>query len=282
MQNYKKRSGNNPVEKEELTIEEIHAISLAILKKIDSVAEQLHLQYFLAYGSLIGAVRHHGFIPWDDDLDIMMPRDDYEKIIAYFVKEEKTLYPYRVFSNRNHADYPHMIARICNVEYPIEVKNEIPCGMGVFVDVYPLDGMGNDKAHWQRMMRKRQQLIAGSYYATRQHFEMPGKKYRILDKYLLYLFAKWKGKKYFLDRLEAYKNCFLWDESQYVGCIVWEPEMFEKKYFLETVRLPFEDMQVMVPKEYDELLRVSYGNYMELPAEEQRHPQHNYKAYRKK
>lgn len=265
----------------ELTIEEIHEITLNILKKIDEVAIELNLKYYLAYGSLIGAVRHHGFIPWDDDLDIMMLREDYEKLITYFMEHEKELYPYKIFSNRNNKDYPHMIARVCNVDYPIEVENEIPCGMGVFVDIYPIDGMGNDKAAWQRMMKKRQQLIAGSYYATRKHFEIPKKRYRAFDKYLLYLFAKWKGKNYFLDRLEQYKNRFSLDASRYAGCIVWEQEMFEKEYFLETERLPFEGMLVMVPKQYDRLLRISYGDYMKLPPVEEQQPQHNYKAYQK-
>lgn len=265
----------------ELNIDEVHAVTLDILKKIDELTAKLGLSYYMAYGSLIGVVRHQGFIPWDDDLDIMMRRADYEKFLMYCNEHEEELYPYRLFSNRNNENYPHMIARFCNVEYPVVVNNEIPCGMGVFVDIYPLDGMGNSRKVWKKMMRTRQQLIAGSYYATREKFEIPKKKYRIVDKYLLYLFAKWKGKKYFLDRLEQYKNCFSWDESRYVGCIVWEPEMFEKEYFEETARLPFCDMQVMVPKEYDKLLHTSYGNYMELPPEDARHPQHNYKAYSK-
>lgn len=273
--------GQSTEMKKEMNIDEIHAVTLDILKKLDALTAELGLSYYMAYGSLIGVVRHQGFIPWDDDLDIMMRRVDYEKFLSYCIEHEEELYPYRLFSNRNNENYPHMIARFCNVEYPVVVNNEIACGMGVFVDIYPLDGMGNSREVWNKMMRTRQQLIAGSYYATREKFEVPKKKYRIVDRYLLYLFAKWKGKKYFLDKLEQYKNCFSWDESRYVGCIVWEPEMFEKEYFEETDRLPFCDMQVMVPKEYDKLLRTSYGNYMELPPEEARHPQHNYKAYSK-
>ncbi len=265
----------------ELQLDEIHEITLDLLKKIDSLTAELGIHYYMAYGSLIGTVRHKGFIPWDDDLDIMMQREDYEKFLAYCIQNEEKLYPYRIFSTRNNPDYPHMIARFCNVEYPVEVNNEIPCGLGVFVDIYPLDGMGNSKEEWQKMMKLRQQLIAGSYYATRKQFEIPKKKYRIVDKYLLYLFAKWKGKDYFLNKLEQYKNRFSWDDSRYVGCIIWEPEMFEKEYFKETTRLPFCDMEVMVPKEYDRLLRTSYGDYMQLPPEEERHPQHNYRAYRK-
>ena len=155
----------------EMSIEEIHEVTLAILKKIDAIAEEIGIRYFMAYGSLIGVVRHRGFIPWDDDLDMMMIREDYEKFLAYFEEHEQELVPYKIFNNRNNAGYPHMITRVCNVEYPIEVDNEIPCGMGVFVDIYPIDPMGNDEKEWERVMHYRQQLIAGSYYASRIRFE---------------------------------------------------------------------------------------------------------------
>ena len=188
--------------------------------------------------------------------------------------------PYKIFNNRNNAGYPHMITRVCNVEYPIEVDNEIPCGMGVFVDIYPIDPMGSDEKEWERVMHYRQQLIAGSYYASRIRFEKPGKSYRCLDRYLLYRYAKKRGLAYFLNKLESYKNRYRWEDSRYAGCIVWEPELFEKEYFEEVTRLPFCDMQVMVPKEYDRMLTTSYGDYMQLPPKEAQKPQHNYTAYR--
>ena len=123
----------------EMSIDEIHEATLEILKVIDSIAKKLKIKYFMAYGSLIGVVRHKGFIPWDDDLDLMMLREDYEKFLVYFAEHEQELMPYKIFTNRNNKDYPNMIARVCNVNYPIQVENEIPCGMGIFVDIYPID-----------------------------------------------------------------------------------------------------------------------------------------------
>lgn len=265
----------------ELTMEEIHEVTLGILKKVDEIATKQGLRYFTAYGSLIGVIRHQGFIPWDDDLDIMMLRGDYDRLLVYFKEQEEALYPYKLFCVQNNPNYPHMIARICNVEYPVIVENETPCGMGVFIDVYPMDGLGSSREMWRKMLLKKQQLVAGSYYATREKFEIPRKKYRIPDRFLLYLFAKLVGRDFFTDRLEKYKNCFSWEESRYAGCAVWEREMYEKWYFDEVTRMPFEDMQVMVPKEYDKILRVVYGDYMELPPEGARRPQHNYRAYKK-
>ena len=96
----------------EMSIEEIHEVTLAILKKIDAIAEEIGIRYFMAYGSLIGVVRHRGFIPWDDDLDMMMIREDYEKFLAYFEEHEQELVPYKIFNNRNNAGYPHMITGV--------------------------------------------------------------------------------------------------------------------------------------------------------------------------
>ncbi|MFR4128769.1 MAG: phosphorylcholine transferase LicD [Roseburia inulinivorans] len=266
----------------EMSIDEIHEATLEILKVIDSIAKKLKIKYFMAYGSLIGVVRHKGFIPWDDDLDLMMLREDYEKFLVYFAEHEQELMPYKIFTNRNNKDYPNMIARVCNVNYPIQVENEIPCGMGIFVDIYPIDPMGKSEKKWKRIMRYRQQLIAACYYASRVRFEKPKKKYRSIDRYLLYLYAKNKGIEYFKNKLEKYKDKFDWENSDYAGCIVWEPELFDKNYFNDTVRLPFCDMQVLVPREYDSMLRKSYGDYMKLPPEKDRKPQHKYKAYRTK
>lgn len=268
-----------PVNK--LSIDEIHEIELNILKKIHEIATGEKLTYFVAYGTLIGAVRHQGFIPWDDDLDIMMPRSDYDRMVDYFESHEKELYPYKIFTPQNNPDYPHMIARVCNLEYPIVVDNEIPCGMGVFVDVYPMDGIGTDRDAWERRLKKKQRMVVACQFSMRKKFVPPRKFYRVPDRYLLYCYAKWRGRDYLMGRLERYAHCFTWEESSYVSCAVWEVDIYEKRWLNEVVWLPFCDMQVPAPKEYDKVLKVSFPDYMQLPPEEERVPQHEYHAYRR-
>ena len=85
----------------ELSIEEIHEGTLGILKKIIEICDEINVNYFLAYGSLIGAVRHGGFIPWDDDLDIVMLRPDYEIFNQYCLKHERELYPFKLINRKN-------------------------------------------------------------------------------------------------------------------------------------------------------------------------------------
>ncbi len=127
----------------ELSTREIQDVSLEILKQVADICEELNLRYYLMYGTLIGAIRHHGFIPWDDDVDIMMPRPDYERLLEFF--EKNKIGDLTVFSHENNDRYPYMIARISDDRYVIECENEESIGMGVFIDIYPFDGLGNSR-----------------------------------------------------------------------------------------------------------------------------------------
>ena len=133
------------MERHELTIKETQRISLEILHTVAEICEEQHLRYALIYGTLIGAVRHHGYIPWDDDVDIMMPRPDYDKLLVY-LKDHIQEYPHlQVFNRDECPEYPYMITRISDDRYVIEMANEKPFGMGVFIDIYPYDGLGKTK-----------------------------------------------------------------------------------------------------------------------------------------
>ena len=127
----------------ELSIEEIHEGTLGILKKIIEICDEINVNYFLAYGSLIGAVRHGGFIPWDDDLDIVMLRPDYEIFNQYCLKHERELYPFKLINRKNEKKYPYNIARFNDLRYRDIYENVQEYDSGMFIDVYPLDGAGH-------------------------------------------------------------------------------------------------------------------------------------------
>lgn len=126
----------------ELSVEETQKVSLEILKTVAHICKTIGVRYCLIYGTLIGAVRHHGFIPWDDDLDIMMPRPDYERFLSYFKKHQSEYKHLELFNHDENANYPYMITRISDSRYQINMDNEKPYGMGVFIDIYPYDGLG--------------------------------------------------------------------------------------------------------------------------------------------
>lgn len=273
------------MERKELTIAEQQAAALEVLHAVAQICEEQKITYMLQYGTLIGAIRHKGFIPWDDDIDIIVPRPDYDRLLAY-VEAHSSDYPHlQLFHPGNCPDYPYMIARFGDDRYEIVMENEKPYGLGVFVDVYPYDGLGNTKEEALAYASKGDRLSSFCYQASRQHFaiETTKSKFRKLIKFPFYLLSKLIGKKHFQTKLERLARKYSYTESTYVGPFVWlsggEKDIFLREWFDETIIVPFEQYEFRVPKQYDILLRHIYGDYMQLPPEEDRVGHHYYKTF---
>ena len=272
---------------EQLTIQEMQKISLEILHTIASICEKQDLRYALIYGTLIGAVRHHGYIPWDDDVDIMMPRPDYDKLLAYLKIHIKDYPHLQVFNREECPEYPYMITRISDDRYIIKMSNEKPYGMGVFIDIYPYDGLGKTKKEAVKYGLKGDHLSSLCYQATREHFaiETTTSFIKKIAKFPVYLYAKMRGKEHFQDKLAKLERVKDYDNSEYVGCVTWlswgEKDIFLREWFDETIMMPFEKYEFRVPKNYDAVLRHEYGDYMKLPPEKDRIGHHFYKAYKR-
>ena len=271
----------------ELTIRETQKVSLEILHTIASICEQEGFRYALIYGTLIGAIRHKGYIPWDDDVDIMMPRPDYELLLSYLkvhIQEYKYL---KVFNREECPEYPYMITRISDDRYELQMQNEKPFGMGVFIDIYPYDGLGNTPKEALKFGLRGDGLSSLCYQATREHFaiETTTSLLRKAIKFPVYFISKLVGKDFFQNKLEKLAGIKNYDENNYVGCVVWlswgEKDIFERKWFEETIVVPFEQYSFRVPKYYDEVLRHEYGDYMKLPPEKDRIGHHFYKVFEK-
>lgn len=273
------------MEKNVLTTKETQAISLEILKQVTDLCEKLNLRYVLIYGTLIGAIRHHGYIPWDDDVDIMMPRQDYDKLLQYLSNHK--LPNLTIFNRQTCPDYPYMISRISDDRYILEMENEEPVGMGVFIDIYPYDGLGKTKEEAIKYGLKGDRLSSLCYQATRKHFaiETTTSTIRKIIKYPVFLASKLIGKDFFQNKLEKLGGAKDYESSEYVGCIIWlsggEKDIFPRNWFSETIIMPFDKYQFRVPKYYDEILRHEYGDYMKLPPEKERIGHHYFKAYKK-
>lgn len=266
----------------ELTLREIQNETLEIMKVIDKICKENNYRYVLYYGTLIGAIRHKGFIPWDDDLDILMPRRDYNQLANYFIEHEKELEPLKLFSKNTIKNYPYYINRICNTCFRMEAENEIDCGMGTFIDIYPVDGIGNGK-HWFTYLRAR--LFSTMYFMKRQiRFVKPKNPIVCSLKFIL----KFVSNLYSIDslykHLDKIANKFDYDKSEYIGTVSWaftKTDMFRHEDIEETVNSEFEGLNFSIPKNYDYLLRRQYGNYMEMPSEDDRIGHHFYKIFRK-
>lgn len=271
---------------EELTINEIHANTLEILEKIISICDEININYYLVFGSLIGAVRHKGFIPWDDDLDIAMLRPDYDIFTNYCLKHAKELYPFKLLNRTNTPNYPYNISRFNDFRFKAVYDNICPYDSGLFIDIYPFDGAGNMSAEDIRIFdKKRKVLFNEIILAIDDHYEPSrhNKWYRSLIKAIVRKYTKIKGSAYFLDKMENYKNLFTIDSSKYVAEMVWDPEtvLLNKEIFDGFSTVEFEGLKVKAPTDPDAFLRAYYGDYMKLPPVEDRHPTHEYKLYRR-
>ena len=269
-----------------MTMEEIQKVSLEMLKAIDTICKKIDVKYCLAYGTLIGAIRHKGFIPWDDDIDILMPRPDYEKFKEYVISHVEELHPLKLFDS-SVDDYPYLLPRLSNDDYEVVVSNEKPYGMGIFIDIYVLDGIGDTfEAAWNYIKKtcKYPRLI---FLSTRNHYHFGTTKgiLKRLIKIPAFYYAKMMGKDYFEKKLRKLIDTQSYERKSYVGCAIWceHPKwaVVKKEYIDNLIEVPFENYQFKIPKAYDELLCQWYGDYMQLPPEKDRIYHHLYKAYKK-
>lgn len=272
--------------KQEITTKEIHESTVDILKKIIKICDDLDIEYFLAYGTLIGAIRHKGFIPWDDDCDITMLRPDFDRFVEYCLQNEGELYPFKLLCRENTKNYPYNIPRFNDMRYEAVYENTQNYESGMFVDVYPLDGIDITKKRLiSQIDTNRNYLKKMIIWATDDHFEISkhNKLYRTIIKFLARGYAKLRGADYFLNKLEAYRKMFDYEKCDFVGDMVWDFRTIplRKEWFSSSVIVPFENIYVKIPVGYDEFLKVYYGDYMKLPPMEERVPSHRYKLYRR-
>lgn len=261
----------------ELSITEIHDSLLAMLKKINTVCEQNGIVYFLSGGSAIGAIREKGFIPWDDDLDIMLPRNDYEKLITVLEQDKDT--NFKVYSLRNPVwDCPYS----CLIDERTYGEDELAnySRLGVTIDILPMDGLSSSalKVRYYYMLLRAKYVLYNSSHRVNYY---PHEKFLFLKK-IFAVIAKRIGAHRICIHIDKTAKKTSYDKSDYVGCSVlvhyMEKERFKKEWFKEQVFVPFEGEEYPVMNGYDEYLKTLYGDYMKRPKQEA-NPGHRTKYY---
>lgn len=269
----------------ELTLREVQLISLDIAKNIDRICDEQGLRYYMCFGTLLGAVRHGGFIPWDDDIDLVMPRPDYEKFREYIRRNSSEIWPMKLYSIEDNEKYPYMISRLSDERYIIDVENEDSYGIGIFTDIYPLDGVGQTETEIIKRKNRATKFSSLCYLSTRQKCirDNTKSKKKIMIKPFAFWISKILGKMYFVRKLNEMVPVYEYDKSNYVGSLVWGSDgprgIFPSEWLESYVKLKFEDVELRAPMEWDKVLSRLYKNYMELPPEKKRVAHHSYKAY---
>lgn len=271
--------------KTELLLKEIQEGELQVVSVIDEICNKLNLCYFINYGTLLGAIRHHGFIPWDDDIDVVMPRDDYEVFIKYCREKAQSLKPYEIIHYTTEPNYVYPIARLSDSRYQLQFNNAKPYRIGLFVDIYPLDGCG-DTVEEAIRLRKKNKFIKTLVYAGSLKNYTKSKKGGIYTffKYTLMFIARSIGEIRMIRYLDNSAKKLKYDDCKYVGITSWEVSgdgYFDKKIYSENELCDFDGFELRIPKEYDKLLTDIYGDYMKLPPKNERIAHHYYRAYKR-
>ncbi len=267
-----------------LDINEIKSASFEVLSALKTVCEENGLRYSLTGGTLIGAIRHKGFIPWDDDIDIMMPRPDYDQLIETAKNNEL---PFRLLSQEICGEaYGYPFAKACNPNTRLKEKDmqEGDVELGVYVDIFPVDGMGNGykRAKLRCMLFQFLHGLKITSNWTSYHRSKLRKWYYEPFRYVCYLASKVMGRKYIDKRLERFIRKYSYDDSRYVGRLVGDygsKEIMSKKYFDSTIPVEFEKGAFSAIEGYDDFLRALYGDYMQMPPPEKQVTHHEFTAY---
>lgn len=257
----------------EIDINDLKKIEINILKEIDGFCGKNNLRYFLCGGSLLGAVRHKGFIPWDDDIDILMPREDYERFIETF--GDKT---YSILSYKNNRDYYLPFAKVVDTRTCIrETLVKSVSGCGVYIDVFPLDGLSNNLLTAEKILKKNNRKMRLNFAIELNVFNKNIFKYCICK--ILRIFF---NSKKLCKSMEKTSMRYKVEDSNYVGVsfgFYGKKEIMDKEIFENSIQVEFEDGKYFAPSEYDKYLSHLYGNYMQLPPIEKQVTHHSFIAY---
>lgn len=249
----------------------IQLLELAMLKEVDRICKKHNLQYYLCGGTLLGAVRHGGFIPWDDDLDIYLPREDYDRLAKVIDEDLDSKMFYQDWFKEK--GYPYNFAKI-RMNGTKFVQSEISqCNMhhGVYIDIFPLDNVPDDEserlAHLKRITRLKT-LLAVSYMS----YKKSGKRRSVPQCVLITLVRLFFSQQGIHQKLEKemrkYNTIKCSHFAQKTGTNAIK-EVYPKKWFEKAVDLKFEDMKCPSPSAIDEYLTYFYGDYMTPPPKEQ-------------
>lgn len=266
----------------EITISERKILLIEMLKKLSELFEENNIEWYIGYGTLIGAVRHKGFIPWDDDVDILIPRRDYIRLIRLIEASESSLLkPHMVgitYTTIPKGHYYHRLKIADDRTYTYVDDMQRP---GVFVDIFALDAIHEDENIFKAKriiniycnlcdlcnseeIKKSKGIKNVAYRALNTIFSIIGKK-RLLSFFERALICKSNDISYgyYMNAVSAYGL----------------KDINRIEYYDETIKLRFEGITVPVPRGYDMILKNLYGEYMKLPPVNQRHGHDGEKIY---
>jgi lipopolysaccharide cholinephosphotransferase len=253
-------------------------VELDLLSKFIEVCKKYDIKYCAYCGTMLGAVRHKGFIPWDDDVDIAMTRENFEKFCA--IADKVFMEPYFLQTGYNDSEFFLGYARLRNSNTTGLITYNISedYNNGIYIDIFVLDAMTSDK----RKLTQQVKSLNRIRWIVDTFNEKKIKKtrgFKFFIKKVLSLILNINGHDYWLNKYK--KEISKYNETENVLSLMTHAENLrnvywtKKEYLEDLIEMPFETLQVPVPKRYDEILTNFYGNYMEYPPMDERGEWHN-------
>ena len=271
--------------KKQLSIDEIKKCEINILSTFADFCDKNYLRYYLAYGTLIGAVRHQGFIPWDDDIDVEMPRSDYNKLIEILSHQNNFITENIELKTPFSNNYQYPFAKVIdNSTFVQELTMKTKYKTSVWIDIFPLDNIPDSHQKAEKFINKAKKMSKYYFYTIERKYsgkDFIGKiKFNTIRMILTPVY-KIISQKQRIDRfVQKYADqetkCF----SELIANNNAERSIRENSDLSQT-KILFENRMYTTFENYDKVLRNYYGDYMKLPPEEERVFAHSLTAYKK-
>ncbi|MBP3886998.1 MAG: LicD family protein [Cellulosilyticum sp.] len=263
-------------------LKKVKEVQLELFRYFIDLCEENHLTYFIIGGTAIGALRHQGFIPWDDDIDVGMPRADYDKLVSIMLEKPKSEM-FGVIECQLTPNYPLMFGKIekKGTRFITAEFQKIGYEGGIALDIFPFDFIADDKKKRRKQLIRSQVggklLILSQIKCPVLPLHLKGIKRQVIIftclsiHYILKCIPNSKHNlyQYTLKHMTKYNN----QQMQKISCLsdtVLEHCTVEAKLLQQLIKVPFEDLEVWMLPNMDQLLRRDYGDYMELPPIEAR------------
>lgn len=265
---------------QKLSLSELKSTEFEMLKYFRDFCEKNNIRYYLTYGTLLGAIRYKGFIPWDDDVDVLVPREDYNRLVATFPDSEQ----YRLYAFEREPKYRYPFAKLCDMSTRKEEFNlDNGVELGVDIDVFPLDYWDDDLKAAKKEATRINRYMSKLY--TSKLIRSPVKNIikRAVHRMIMFLYRT-VGSKHYVKKIikESYKE--RQKNSSYMGCKVWciygARGIIPAEVFSDTVEIEFEGEKFPAPVGYDTQLTCLYGDYLPEPPKEKQVTHHGFDAFK--
>lgn len=256
-------------------------IQLEILKDVDSFCRKNSITYYLTYGTLLGAVRHKGYIPWDDDIDIAMPRSDYDSFLKLYNSRSLCNENYNFVSVELDRNYPYSFGKVQDTSTVLIEHSGINYPLGINIDIFPIDGLPDCLKESDKHFKKIKKYMLFMNFknvkiSTNRSFV---KNLILLIGKILFCFIPYE---FLIKKMSFLARKYNYETSNYVSNLSFPDgahERTSKDVFCEKVEVQFEKNNFYAPARWDEWLHNIYGDYMSLPPIEERVSHHKFEIY---